>query len=76
MKYNILIVLSMVILSLSSCEKKVNGLTANCVKGDATSITDTIWNVSEKFGEVVKDDISQVVKTNFDDNGNVIDYTV
>ena len=76
MKYNILIVLSMIILSLSSCEKKVNGLTANCVKGDATSITDTIWDVSEKFGEVVKDDINQVVKTNFDDNGNVIDYTV
>ena len=76
MKNNILIVSSMVILSLSSCEKKVNGLTANCVKGDATSITDTIWDVSEKFGEVVKDSINQVVKTNFDDNGNVIDYTV
>ena len=76
MKYNILFVLSMVILSLLSCEKKENGLTANYVKGDATSITDTIWNVSEKFGEVVKDDINQVVKTNFNDNGNVIDYTV
>lgn len=25
---------------------------------------------------MVKEDISQVVKTNFDDNGNVIDYTV
>ena len=76
MRYNIIFVLSMVILSLMSCEKKVNGLTARFVKGDATSITDTIWNVSEKFGEVVKEDINQVVKTNFDDNGNVLDYTV
>lgn len=75
MKYNILFVLSIVILSLSSCGKKENGLTAYHIKGNATSITDTIWDVSEKFGEVVKDNIRQVTKINFDDNGNVIDYT-
>ena len=67
MKNNILIVSSMVILSLSSCEKKVNGLTANCVKGDATSITDTIWDVSEKFGEVVKDSIILPIKPIYSD---------
>ena len=61
MKYNILFVLSIVILSLSSCGKKENGLTASHIKGNATSITDTIWDVSEKFGEVVKDNIRQVI---------------
>ena len=76
MKYNILFVLSIVTLFLSSCGKKENGLTAHYIKGDAASVTDTIWNVSEKFGEVVKDEINYVVKANFDDNGNITDYTV
>lgn len=74
MKFKILIVISIVMLSLLSCSKK-NGLSAHFIKGDATSFTDTIWGVSEKFGEVVKDDINKVVKVDFDDNGNVIGIT-
>lgn len=62
-------------LCLMSCSKTENGLTANFIKGDAVSFTDTIWDVSEKFGEVVKDGISQVVKVNLDENGNITDFT-
>lgn len=74
MKCKIFIVVSIVMLSLLSCSKE-NGLSANFIKGNATSFTDTIWNVSEKFGDVVKDDIDKVVKMDFDENGNIINIT-
>lgn len=79
MKYNFIFVLSTVVLFLSSCGKKEikeNGLIENHIKGAATSFTDTLWIVSEKFGEVVKDEIDEVTKYNVDDNFNITDYTV
>lgn len=62
MKYNILIVLSMVILSLSSCEKKVNGLTANCVKGDATSITIQFGMYQRNLAKWLKKILAKLLK--------------
>lgn len=74
MKYKIIIAFSIVIPFLFSCSKE-NGLSANFIKGDATSFTDTIWHVSEKFGEVVKDGVNVVVKVDLNDNGNITDIT-
>lgn len=75
MKYNFIFVLSTVILVLSSCGKRDNGLAAYHINGAATSFTDTTWIVSEKFGEVVKDEIDEVIKYNVDDNFNITDHT-
>lgn len=58
-----------------SCSKKDNALTAAHINGEATSFTDTVWSVSEKFGEVVKVDIKEIIKFNLDENGQVVDYT-
>lgn len=74
-KKSVIIVIGISLASFLSCSKKENALTANHINGEATSFTDTIWRVSEKFGEVVKDDIEKVVKVNLDENGNVVDYT-
>ena len=74
--FNWLFILSVLVLLLSSCSKKRNALIDNGIKGKVTSFTDTIWSVSEKFGEVVKDEINNVIKCDVDENGNITAYTI
>ena len=57
------------------CSKKEKFLSAFHIYGEVTSFTDTVWTVSEKFGEVIKEDIIRIIKFNLDEYGHAIDYT-
>ena len=75
-KNSVIIVVGISLLAcFLGCSKKENALTYSHIKGEATSFTDTVWSVSEKFGEVIKEDIIRIIKFNLDEGGHAIDYT-
>ena len=82
MKKNLYLTLTLFLLFISySCSNNSNegniknDLEGFLIKSKAKSMTDTIWNVSEKFGELIRDDIEKIIKVNFNDDGNIIDIT-
>lgn len=59
----------------NSSQKRRSDLEIAQIKGNVTSITDTYWFASEKFGEPTKDSVSWVHKLVFNEYGNVITDT-
>ena len=55
-----------------SQNKIENDLAVMNIKGSVVAVTDTIWNVEEMFGEVVKKGIDKLIKYEFNNQGNLI----
>ena len=75
MKKIYLFVLAALFFVSCSQNKLSNSLKSMGINGNVTNITDTVWEVKEKFGEPIKIRIDKLIKYEINDKGNITSIT-